>query len=133
MFSVSAKTQYAIRAMSYLALRDDRTATACDIAAAESIPPKYLEGILTRLKDSGLVESLRGKNGGYRMALDPSDIPMLRIVEAMEGCVKPVTCVDALGACAQDVSCHSRRFWIGLKEAIVEYLSTKTLKDVSEG
>lgn len=133
MFAVSARTQYAIRAMSCLAKRQDRSATAAEIAQSEQIPAKYLEGILSRLKSSSLIESERGKNGGYRMAKDPAAITMLEIVEAIDGRIKPVTCVDTPGACALGCDCHPRNFWIGLKSTIDAYLAERTLKDVSEG
>jgi Rrf2 family protein len=133
MFSVSAKTQYAIRAMTCLAKRRDRAATSAEIAQSENIPAKFLEGILSRLKSAGLIESERGKNGGYRMAKDPAEIRMLEIVEAIDGRIKPVTCVDAPSACAMGGACHPRNFWIGLKNTIDAYLAERTLKDVSEG
>ncbi len=133
MFSVSARTQYAIRAMTCLATKPDRSSTSAEIAQAENIPAKYLEGILSRLKAFGLIESERGKNGGYRMAKNPSDITMLEIVEAIDGRIKPVTCVDAIGACAQGAACHPRNFWIGLKSTIDAYLAERTLKDVAQG
>ncbi len=133
MFSVSARTQYALRAMVQLARREGRSATAAEIAAAENIPPKYLEGILNRLKLSGLIDSERGKNGGYRMVGEPQDVSMLAIIEAMEGSVKPVSCVAAASSCAQGGGCLPRKFWIGLKEAIDEYLAARSLKDVVEG
>lgn len=133
MFSVSARTQYAIRAMSCLATRPERSATSADIAQSENIPAKYLEGILSRLKASGLIESERGKNGGYRMAKDPADITMLEIVEAIDGRIKPVTCVDGIGACSQGAGCHPRNFWMGLKSTIDAYLAERTLKDVAQG
>lgn len=133
MFSVSARTQYAIRAMSCLAKRHERSATSAEIAASEGIPAKYLEGILSRLTASGLIESERGKNGGYRMAKEPADIRMLDIVEAIDGRIRPVTCIDAPGDCAFGDGCLPRSFWIGLKETIDAYLAERTLKDVSGG
>lgn len=133
MFSVSARTQYAIRAMAHLAGGEGHGATSAEIASAEGIPAKYLEGIMSRLKLSGLVESERGKHGGYRMIGEPEDISMLSIVEAMDGSVKPVNCVDAVGTCSQGNGCLPRQFWIGLKKAIDNYLEEHTLKDVTEG
>lgn len=133
MFAVSAKTQYAIRAMTCLARTEGRSATAAEIAQAECIPAKYLEGILSRLKSAGLIESERGKNGGYRMAREPACIRMLDIVEAIDGRIKPVNCVDAASACALGGACHPRRFWVGLKATIDGYLAEHTLKDVAEG
>lgn len=133
MFSVSAKTQYAIRAMTCLAKLEGRAASSIEIAQAESIPAKYLEGILRRLKVAGLLESERGQKGGYRMAIDPSKIRMLDIVEAIEGRIKPVSCVDTATICAKGSACLPRRFWVGLKAAIDDYLAKHTLKDVAEG
>lgn len=137
MFSVPTKTQYGIRALVHLAREEsgsgDRAlATSSEIAAAESISPKYLEGIMTQLKMAGIVVAERGKGGGFRLARDPSLIRMLEVVEALEGEVKPVGCVENSSACAQGQSCLPRRFWIGLKGAIDDYLSSKTLKDVIE-
>lgn len=133
MFSASARTQYAIRAMTNLARRPNRTATAAELARTESIPAKYLEGIMARLKVTGLVESERGKNGGYRMATDPANISMLQIVEAIEGRIKPVGCLEHEYTCAIVDGCHPRSFWLGLKNTIDTYLSEKSLKEVSEG
>ncbi len=133
MFSVSARTQYAIRAMTHLARMAERSATAAEIAQSEGIPAKYLEGILSRLTVTGLIESERGKNGGYRITMDPGAISMLSIVEAMDGTVKPVVCVETADSCAFGEACRPRKFWTGLKEAIDAYLAERTLKDVSEG
>ena len=130
MFSVSARTQYGIRALAYLARRPNWEAVGAEIAEAETISPKYLEGILTRLAAAGLIRSERGKNGGYRLAKDPDRIPMSEVVAALDGEVRPVDCVDSLGICDHDSSCLSRRFWIGLKATIDEYLQARTLKDI---
>ncbi|NLJ47097.1 MAG: Rrf2 family transcriptional regulator [Treponema sp.] len=132
MFSVSARTQYGIRALAYLARRPGWEAVGAEIAEAESISPKYLEGILTRLTTAGLVRSERGKNGGYRLAKPPAAIVMAEVVSALDGEVRPVDCVDALGICGHDSSCRSRKFWIGLKSAIDEYLGNRTLADIIE-
>ena len=132
MFSVSSRTQYGIRALAYLARKPGWEAVGAEIAEAEGISPKYLEGILTRLSAAGLVRSERGKNGGYRLAKGPSALVMGEIVAALDGEVRPVDCVDALGVCNHDASCLSRRFWIGLKSAIDEYLGNRTLADIIE-
>jgi len=119
--------------MTRLALSEGRSATSAEMARVEGIPPKYLEGIMTRLKAAGLVEAVRGKHGGYRMASDPGDIPMLAIVEAMDGSVRPVSCVNAAGSCSHGAGCLPRHFWLGLKDAIDAYLGARTLRDIMEG
>lgn len=132
MFAVSARTQYGIRALAYLARKPAREAVCAEIAEAEGISPKYLEGILTRLASVGLVRSERGKNGGYRLAKPPGEIVMAEIVSSLDGEVRPVDCVDSLGICDHDASCYSRKFWIGLKSAIDAYLGNRTLADIIE-
>jgi Rrf2 family iron-sulfur cluster assembly transcriptional regulator len=138
-FSVPTRTQYGIRALVHLARageladRDATTlSTSAEIARAESISPKYLEGILTQLKAKGIVLAERGKGGGYRLARGAAEIRMIDIVEALEGEVRPVDCVENSQSCVQGDACMPRRFWIGLKDAIDGYLSSKTLKDVIE-
>jgi Rrf2 family protein len=87
---------------------------------------------MTQLKAKGIVLAERGKGGGYRLARDSAEIRMLDIVEALEGEVRPVDCVENAGCCVQGDACMPRKFWIGLKGAIDDYLSSKTLKDVME-
>ena len=130
MFSVPAKTQYGIRALVHLARMGTRTATGSEIARAEAISPKYLEGILCQLKAAGLVQSERGAHGGYRLSRDAASIRMIDIVEALEGEIRPVECIEDSGCCSQGGGCLPRRFWIGLKEAIDGYLASRTLRDV---
>ncbi|HSV55934.1 MAG TPA: Rrf2 family transcriptional regulator [Magnetospirillaceae bacterium] len=130
MFSVSARTQYGIRALAYLARKPGWEAVCCEIAEAEEISPKYLEGILTRMTAAGLVRSERGKNGGYRLARNPRELVMADVVAALDGKVRPVDCVDSLGVCHHDASCLSRKFWMGLKDAIDRYLEEQTLSDI---
>lgn len=132
MFSVPTKTQYGIRALVHLARMADESAVSAEIARAEGIPAKYLEGILSQLKNAGLVLSERGKKGGYRLAKSAAEIRMKEIVEALEGEVKPVGCLDDSGVCAQGDCCLPRIFWVGLKETIDGYLESKTLRDVIE-
>ncbi|HOX33949.1 MAG TPA: Rrf2 family transcriptional regulator, partial [Spirochaetales bacterium] len=132
-FSVSMKTQYGIRALVHLARTGSDSATSAEIAKAEGISPKYLEGILGQLKAAGLVTAERGQKGGYRLARAAAEIPMIEIVGALDGQVKPVLCVDDSRSCAQGGGCLPRRFWLGLKGAIDGYLASRTLQDVIEG
>jgi len=132
MFSVPTKTQYGIRALVHLARMEESSAVSAEIARAEGIPSKYLEGILNQLKTAGLVHSERGKNGGYRLARPASEMRMIEIVEALEGEVRPVGCLDDSSSCAQGDCCLPRIFWVGLKGAIDGYLASKTLLDVIE-
>ena len=84
---------------------------------------------MSRLKLSGLVESERGKNGGYRMGR-ARDVTMLEIVEAMDGTVKPVTCVDTAGSCSHGTRLPAQEILDRAQDAIDAYLGERTLKDI---
>ena len=141
MFNVSTKSQYGIRALVHLAkaggalghVQGDPAATGAAIARAEGIPPKYLEGILSMLTTAGLLVSERGKRGGYSLSRAAGQITMLEVVEALEGEIRLVGCIDRRESCAQGRGCLPRLFWLGLKESVDGYLSSRTLQDVVEG
>ena len=132
MFSVSTRSQYGIRALVYLVKKSGQITTASEISHKEGISTKYLEGILKNLGTAGFIVSERGKNGGVRLAKDPSRITMREIVQVLDGEVKPVACIDEAGVCAQEGACLPRHFWMGLKTVIDNYLESHTLKDISE-
>lgn len=130
MFQVPTKTQYAIRALVHLVHAG--SASVATIAEAEHIPAKYLEAILSQLKSAGLVISERGRSGGYRLARAASIIQMSEVVQATEGEIRPVECVDNATICVVSEGCLPRRFWLGLKKTVDEYLASVTLAEIAE-
>jgi Rrf2 family protein len=130
MFQVPVKTQYAIRALVHLARSGGES--AAKIAEAELISPKYLEGILSQLKLAGIVASDRGRSGGYRLTRPAAEIKMIEVVNATEGEVRPVECVDDRHVCSLGALCMPRKFWLGLKDAVDGYLASVTLGDLAE-
>lgn len=82
---ISRKCDYALRAMLELALNEGGgPVTIGQIAKARGIPARFLEAILRQLKQAGLCESLRGKEGGYRLSGRAADIPVARVIEIFE-------------------------------------------------
>jgi Rrf2 family cysteine metabolism transcriptional repressor len=80
------KTQYALQAVIHLARQEDhRVVSASEMAAVLSIAPKFLEDILGALRSAGIVQSRRGKEGGYALVLLPAELTVLDVVQAMEG------------------------------------------------
>jgi Rrf2 family transcriptional regulator, iron-sulfur cluster assembly transcription factor len=130
MFSVSTKSQYGLRAMVRLAHSEEGTLSVAEIAAQEGISAKYLEGIVALLKAAELVQSQRGKCGGYALTRPPADISVLEIVRALEGDLSLVACVEKASCCSKSGSCVSRKFWNGLKLVIDGYLRDQSLADI---
>ena len=100
---LSKRSKYAIKAL--LALADHERGEPVrivDLAQEEQIPPKFLELILLGLKNQGILQSRKGKGGGYLLARDPADIYLGQIVRMFDGPLAPVPCASqtAYVACA---------------------------------
>ena len=118
--------------MVYLAGRDDeRPVPLPEIAAGEGIPAPFLERILARLRESGLVKATRGVSGGYQLARPPGSIAVGDVVTALEGPLSLVGCVPDDGRCERVESCASRVVWRRLDSAISGALSSITLEDLT--
>src|SRR5919201_4005217 len=116
MFKVSQNTEYATRAMLELAVRRARTPDALvparTLAEAQHVPLRFLEQQLGALHKAGLVESFRGAGGGCRLAKDPATIHISDIVDAIEGQLYPMFCLEPSDhTCFQDSRCGLQGFW----------------------
>jgi Rrf2 family protein len=116
-----------------LARAGESTLCVAEIAEAEGISPKYLEGIVALLKAAELVQSQRGKGGGYALNRPAAEISVQEIIRALEGDVSLVACVEKASCCAKSGSCVSRKFWNGLTLVIDEYLRGQSLADIVSG
>jgi len=118
--------------MVYLAARgDERPVPLPEIAAVEGIPAPFLERILARLREGGLVKATRGVTGGYQLARESAGIAVGDIVTALEGPLSLVGCVPDEDACARAESCASRVVWRRLDTAISGALNGITLEDLT--
>lgn len=99
-----------------------------DIAARQQISLKYLEQIATALGKAGLIESMRGPQGGYRLTRSPQDYTIGDILRPIEGHLACVACLETRpNPCPQYSECHAVRFWEGLQRVILDYLDGTTL------
>lgn len=101
-----------------------------EIAGKEDISAGYLEQILPLLKAARLVNSIRGPHGGYSLAKPPTEITIKEIVEALEGPIQPVYCVESPSECQRSQFCVTRDIWIKLGENISKTLESMTLDDM---
>jgi Rrf2 family transcriptional regulator, nitric oxide-sensitive transcriptional repressor len=88
----STTVEYALRAMTYLAATPDEAATAQRIAGATQVPEDYLSKVLVQLVRAGVLDSQRGRNGGFRLARHPSAISMLEVVTAVDSIPRIKVC-----------------------------------------
>jgi len=134
MFRVSQKTEYALRAMVELALRrgEDHPVPARALAEAQGIPLRFLEQQLSTLHKAGMVESFRGAGGGCRLARDPSQIRVADVVDAMEGSLYPMYCLDERDhTCFQDGRCGLQELWGDVHLAVRQVFERTTIADLA--
>ena len=134
---ISTKGRYSLEALLYLALieetRDSReifTSTR-EIAENTGYSEGYLEQLFIPLRKAGLIQGVRGPQGGYYLAKSPEKISAGDILRAVEGPLQPAACIDEQ-LCPDAKSCPSRRTWYALYECITGTVNTITLADLRE-
>mgnify|MGYP004635335161 FL=1 len=131
---ISTKGRYAVRVMLDLALNNTGECIKVkDIASRQGISEKYLEQIIAVLNRAGYVNSVRGAQGGYRIAKDPSEYTVGMILRLTEGSMAPVACLDE-GApdCDRCDTCETLEVWKDLYAAINNVIDNVTIADLVE-
>jgi Rrf2 family cysteine metabolism transcriptional repressor len=109
------------------------------VAEAETLPLSYLEHLVAKLREAGLVTSVRGAHGGYRLAKPAAEIAMLDVVEALEGPIAPMECfhVDREGRvlCSHETdadTCATKLLWTRVQGGVTKALAGTTLAELVE-
>jgi Rrf2 family protein len=135
---ISRKTKYALKALIHLGREYDRgPILIADLAREEKIPKKFLELILLALKNDGILQSRKGKGGGYSLVKAPNSIVMGRVIRILEGPLAPVPCVSETAyarceECADEQSCGIRLLMKSVRDAIARIYDGTTLADLLE-
>ncbi len=127
---VSSKSEHALHAMLYVAAMKDRICTIDEISVNEKIPREYLAKILRELVRKGLLRSFKGIFGGYKLAKSPGRISFLDIIEAMDGPLTLVSCVNnnhGRSGKQKRKYCTAQFFWVPLQYKLKDALKEMTL------
>jgi Rrf2 family protein len=130
---VSAKADYAIRAMIELAAAGGGPVKADAIAQAQEIPIKFLENIMSDLRNAGLVRSQRGMEGGYWLAKPAAEIDLAQVIRAVDGPLANVRGHRPEGVTYAGSAEHLREVWIAVRASLRRVLESVTLADVAGG
>ena len=130
---VTAKAEYAVRAVMELAGGDGDPVKRDRIVAAQGIPPKFLENILAELRHAGLVESQRGSEGGYWLSRDPAEITIADIMRAVEGPLASVRSHRPETLEYEGMAEPLQLVWVALRQSIRVVLETVTVAALVEG
>ncbi len=128
---ISTRGRYALKVMMELAKEDrEEYISLKSISERQQVSMKYLEQIISLLTRAGMVESFRGKSGGYRLTKDAGEYTAGDILRAAEGSLAPIKCVE--GACSNSEHCSTFAFWEGLNRAINDYIDSTTLSSLAQ-
>jgi Rrf2 family transcriptional regulator, iron-sulfur cluster assembly transcription factor len=127
----SKTTEYALRVMAGLARTPGRPHSSFALHRELKIPQKYLQRLLTTLSKRGLIRSVRGRNGGFLLALPGRRIALADIIEAVEGFDRQPQCLLGFPKCQLDQPCAMHSRWARHQRAVVRLLTTCTLADVA--
>lgn len=130
---ISARGDYAVRAAVGLAAGHPATVSSQALADEQGLPRKFLEAILADLRRAGLVRSLRGAEGGYRLARPPEDIPVGAVLRAVEGPLAGVRGQRPEELAYEGSSAHLSEVWVAVRAAVRGVLDEVTLAQVATG
>ena len=133
--NITSKGRYALRVMLDLAQhRDEGFISLKTVADRQDISMKYLEAIVGNLKRAELLDSTRGKEGGYRLRKSPAETTVEAILFSIQDNLAPVRCIgDGNIQCDRAAACLTVPMWKELDEITNRYLKTVTLEDLLTG
>ena len=128
---LSTRVRYGVRAMVELAKQPAGEAVALRaLAENQGISPKYLEQMVSALKVGGLLESVRGADGGYRLARPADQITVWDVYRVLDAAADPIDCLAA--KCERKAFCSASRLWRSMAEAIEAILRRQTLQELAD-
>lgn len=136
---LSKKAKYAIKALIYLGKnKEEGRVLISDIAEKERIPKKFLEQILLELRKHAILQSRRGKEGGYLLAKSPLEINMGQVIRIVDGPLAMIPCVSHLfyekcEECVDEETCTIRNVLKKVRDTTAGILDNTTLADLISG
>ncbi len=128
---ISTRGRYGLRIMTDLAQHDgDKPRMISDICKDQGLSRKYVGRLIIALRKAGMIYSVRGAKGGYKIKRLPREISLLEIVETMEGPISIVGCVGCPKKCKRSRDCAAREVWAELNEEIRKKFASLSLQHI---
>jgi len=127
----NTKVRYGLRAMIEISNNESSTGILQkDISAAQEIPLKYLDAIITGLRNAGLIVNYAGKRSGYILARQPNEISVYDVYRAFEPELTLVNCTCPGNECSRIDICPAKDYWFDLSSTIKNHMESSTLEQV---
>jgi Rrf2 family protein len=130
---ISARADYALRALCMLASAPERAMKADEIASAQSIPRTFLDGILVELRRAGLIESRRGRDGGHRLARPAYAISLADVIRITDGPLALVRGQRPESHAYEGPARHLQDVWVAVRASLRDILELTTVEQVIQG
>ncbi|HEY6531447.1 MAG TPA: Rrf2 family transcriptional regulator [Acidimicrobiales bacterium] len=130
---ISARSDYAVRALLTLAASDGSAMTGEALAESQQLPVRYVENTLVDLRRAGLVTSQRGRDGGYRLARPAGEIAVADVVRALEGPLAEVNGMRPEDSVYEGPAERLQDVWVAVRAALRLVLESVTLADIVDG
>jgi Rrf2 family transcriptional regulator, iron-sulfur cluster assembly transcription factor len=129
----SQASEYALRAMAELARKPaGEWVLTSQLASNLELPAHYLAKVLQTLARRGLLDSQRGRQGGFRLAHSPESITAYDVVHALDDVRMFETCIMGESSCSDETACPLHSLWKGIRNSFLEVLQTTTMRDFAE-
>jgi Rrf2 family protein len=130
---ISARIEYALRALCTLAAREGEALTAEELADAQGLPVRFLRAILNDLRRVGIVTSHRGNEGGYKLARPASEITVADVFRRLEGPLAEVRGMRPEAAKYEADAVHLQEIWIAIRSCLRDVLDEVSLAQLVSG
>jgi Rrf2 family protein len=131
--NVGRRVDYALRALCYLAALPDRVVTRSEIQKKQDVPLPFLSKILRGLVEAGLLASVPGARGGFRLGRPAEAISVREVYECVEGGLSLIDCVEQRESFCRFASvCTQRDVWRGAQQVLVDYLDRVSIGEIAD-
>jgi Rrf2 family protein len=130
---ITARADYAVRAIAELAAHGERFLTSEQVAGAQAIPHPFLTAIFQELRRAGIVESRRGSEGGHRLAVAPGELTVADVIRAIDGPLAGVAGQAPEDVAAEGAAAALPQVWVATRSALREVLEVVTFADIVAG
>jgi Rrf2 family protein len=130
---VTRRTDYAIRLIAALVLNDNKPLSVREASERYDVPYAFARSIQHALVQAGLIRSLRGAHGGMLLNVDPNDLTLFQLIEAVQGPVNVAVCTTDKDWCAREAHCQFHKVWEGANTLLADYLDSVSIKQLLEG